>query len=152
MSRDLDRPVVTVKLAQVWPCATTTLCGTLTAASLLARNVAVPSGGAAIVSVTVPRAALPPVTVLGLSASVATAKMGGVPHTTTPPGLPTEVAATQNRAPAAVRQPATRPSRRPRTGLEAGRGGTALGHHERGRQRDLPRRARTRADRDCGLL
>src|SRR6266446_2966406 len=82
----LTDAVVTVKLALVWSCETTTLCGTLTAALLLARNAATPPGSAAMVSVTVPRAARTPVTALGLSASVDTAKMGGVPHTpTTPP-------------------------------------------------------------------
>ena len=54
--------VFTVKLALVWPAGTTTLLGTVATAALLERNTPTPPAGAAMLSVTVPMEALPPVT------------------------------------------------------------------------------------------
>src|SRR5512134_3290048 len=70
---DVIEPTVcveTVKLALVAPAATVTLAGTAAAPMLLLdRDTTAPPDGAAEVSVTVPVDGLPPVTVVGLSAS-----------------------------------------------------------------------------------
>ena len=76
----LTAVVLTVKLALVWPCGTTTLPGTVAAAALLDRNTPAPPEGAAMFSVTVPMEELPPVTELGLSDSPDTPTLGAVPH------------------------------------------------------------------------
>lgn len=60
--------VDTVKVALVAPAATVRLAGTLAAAALLDSDTTAPPGGAALVRVTVPCDALPPVTLAGLSA------------------------------------------------------------------------------------
>jgi hypothetical protein len=60
--------VVTVKLALVAPPGIVTLAGTLAESGrLLARLTATPTGGAALASLTVPVAELPPPTVVGLT-------------------------------------------------------------------------------------
>jgi hypothetical protein len=68
--------VVTLKVALVAPAATVTLAGTLTAGLLLERLTCAPPAGAAAVSVAVPVAVPPPVTLSGLTAS--DARIGGV--------------------------------------------------------------------------
>jgi hypothetical protein len=78
--------VLTVKLALVWPAGTRTLPGTVATAELLERNTPTPPGGAAMLSVTVPVEALPPVTELGFSDSPDTPTLAAVPHwPATPP-------------------------------------------------------------------
>ena len=78
--------VFTVKLALVWPAGTTTLLGTVATAALLERNTPTPPAGAAMLSVTVPVEALPPLTELGLSDNPDTPTLGAVPHwPATPP-------------------------------------------------------------------
>src|SRR2546427_513478 len=70
--------VVTVKLALVAPAATVTLAGTLAEPGrLLDRVTTVPPVGAALASVTVPVAGLPPVTLLGLTLNEESAGGGG---------------------------------------------------------------------------
>ncbi len=62
--------VLTVKVAVVAPAATVTLAGTVATAVLLLESVTTaPPEGAAPLSVTVPCEELPPVTLLGFSAS-----------------------------------------------------------------------------------
>jgi hypothetical protein len=62
--------VLTVKVALVAPAATVTDAGTVAAAVLLLANVTTaPSLGAGALSITVPVAELPPVTLAGLTAS-----------------------------------------------------------------------------------
>jgi hypothetical protein len=69
--------VETVKLALVAPAATVTLGGTVAAALLLDSVTPTPPAGAAAVSVTVPCAALPPVTLVGLIPTADNAAAGG---------------------------------------------------------------------------
>ena len=59
--------VVTLNVALVAPAATVTLAGTLAAALLLVSDTAAPPPGAAALKVTVPWAAVPPVTEVGLT-------------------------------------------------------------------------------------
>ena len=62
--------VVTVKVALFAPAPTVTLAGTVAAAVLLLASVTVaPPGGAAPLKVTVPVEELPPVTLVGLTAT-----------------------------------------------------------------------------------
>jgi hypothetical protein len=68
--------VETVNVALVCPAATVTLAGTVAAAVPLESATAVPPAGAAEVSVMVPVDELPPVTDVGLHASVETAAVG----------------------------------------------------------------------------
>jgi len=70
--------VVTVKLALVAPAATVTLAGTLAEPGrLLDRVTTVATVGAALASITVPVAGLPPVTLLGLTLNEESAGGGG---------------------------------------------------------------------------
>src|ERR1700732_2355880 len=71
--------VPTVKLALVCPAATVTLAGTVAAALLLVRVTTVPPLGAAAVRVTVPVELVPPVTVLGFSATEEGTGVAGCP-------------------------------------------------------------------------
>ena len=61
--------VVTLKVALVAPAATVTLAGTVTAGLLLESATCAPPAGAAALSVAVPVAVPPPVTLAGLTAS-----------------------------------------------------------------------------------
>jgi hypothetical protein len=71
--------VLTVKVALVAPAATVTDAGTVAAAVLLLANVTTaPSLGAGALSITVPVAELPPVTLAGLTATDETAGRSGV--------------------------------------------------------------------------
>jgi len=72
---------VTVKLALVVPAATVTLGGTRAEPGrLLDRLMTVPPAGAALASLTVPVAELPPLTLLGVTLNeVSSAAGGGVP-------------------------------------------------------------------------
>jgi hypothetical protein len=63
--------VVAVNVALVAPAGTLTLAGTLVAVALLVSKTPAPPAGAALLSMTVPVEALPPVTLAGLSTSVA---------------------------------------------------------------------------------
>jgi hypothetical protein len=66
-------PVATAKPADVWPAGTVTLPGTLaTDALLLVSFTGAPPAGAAELSITLPAAGVPAVTVLGLRFTVAT--------------------------------------------------------------------------------
>ena len=66
--------VVTVNVALAAPAATETLAGTVAAAVLsLVRLTVAPPAGAALLSVTVPVAELPPITLAGLSVTEARA-------------------------------------------------------------------------------
>jgi|SRR5215204_3221254 len=66
--------VAMAKVALVAPCATDTLAGTVAAAVLpLDRETAKPPAGADTVSVTVPCEEVPPVTLVGLTATVESA-------------------------------------------------------------------------------
>src|SRR5580704_2621661 len=62
-------PVLTLKLALVAPAGTVTLLGIVPAVLLLERATTAPSLGAGPLSVTVPMEGLPPVTLVGFSAS-----------------------------------------------------------------------------------
>ena len=68
--------VVAVNVALLAPAATVTLAGTV-AAALLDSDTTAPPAGAALVSVTVPVEEAPPVTLLGLSATVFRLAGGG---------------------------------------------------------------------------
>jgi len=69
--------VVTPKVALVAPCATVTLGGTVAAASLLDSDTVKPPARAALVSVTVPCDAVPPVTLVGFTPSDDSEAAGG---------------------------------------------------------------------------
>ena len=66
-------PVVTLKVALVAPAGTVTLGGTATAALLLESVTCAPPAGAAALSVAVPVAVPPPVTLAGVTASTESA-------------------------------------------------------------------------------
>jgi hypothetical protein len=66
---DVTALVEAVKVAVLLPAATVTEDGTVTDALLLESATSIPPEGAATVSVTVPVADVPPVTLVGLSAS-----------------------------------------------------------------------------------
>src|SRR5207245_8254058 len=71
--------VVTAKVALVAPAATVTLAGTVAATVLLLESVtAAPPAGAAPLRVTVPVEELPPVTLVGLSATDDKDRPGGL--------------------------------------------------------------------------
>lgn len=59
--------VFAVNVAEFWPAVTVTLAGTMTAPLLLERETTVPPTGAAVLSVTVPVAVVPPMTAVGLN-------------------------------------------------------------------------------------
>ena len=61
--------VDTVKSARVDPSATVTVAGTVAAPTLLESDTNAPPGGAALVNLTVPVEAVPPVTPVGFSVS-----------------------------------------------------------------------------------
>ena len=69
--------LIAVNVALLAPAATVTLAGTVAAAVLLVSATTAPPAAAALVSVTVPVEELPPVTLLGLSASVFRLAGGG---------------------------------------------------------------------------
>ena len=69
--------VVVLNVALVAPAATVTLPGTTAAAALLDSVTTLPPAGAALVRVTVPVEALPPVTLVGLSTKVFRLAGGG---------------------------------------------------------------------------
>ena len=69
--------VATVKVALVAPAGTVTLAGTLAAAALLDKATTAPPLGAALVKVTVPCEAAPPVTLAGLSTRLVRLAGGG---------------------------------------------------------------------------
>jgi hypothetical protein len=70
---ELTDEVVIVNVAEVAPAATVTLAGTVAEALLLASETTTPPLGAALVRVTVPVDDVPPVTLVGLTASEASA-------------------------------------------------------------------------------
>ena len=74
-----------MKLALVWPPATTTLDGTVATALVLERNTPAPPGGAAMFIVIVAREEFPPITELGFSVNPDTDRLGAVPQI---PGAP----------------------------------------------------------------
>src|SRR5579883_575816 len=69
--------VLTVKLVEVWPAATTTLAGTPAALELLESETEAPPVGAAVFKVTVPVEDAPPVTLVGLTLTVESVTVGG---------------------------------------------------------------------------
>lgn len=73
----VTEPVVTVKVALMAPAVTVTLAGTVAAVELAESDTSVPPDGAALVSVTVPCATPPPVTLVGVSVNVLRLAGGG---------------------------------------------------------------------------
>ena len=75
----LTVPAVTANVAEVVPCATVTLAGTLAAAGLeLDNETTAPPVGAAAVSVTVPVPVCPLTIVLGLTVTLLSVAVGGL--------------------------------------------------------------------------
>lgn len=88
--------VLTVKVALVAPAATVTLDGTVaTPALLLESETATPPAGAAPLRVTVPLEELPPLTLVGFSASDASETVDVLPQTLGVPPPPQDSGAAQ---------------------------------------------------------